>query len=77
MRQFSARSLRDARQHAGLSREQAAVAARVSISSLTGYEQARTQPSLNAAARLAATFGVTVDDLLDAPQAGEVTQAAA
>ena len=69
-RQFSGRLLRDARTRRHLTREQLAVGAGVSMSSLASYEQARATPGLNAAAALAEAAGVQVDDLLDDPDRG-------
>jgi len=69
MPRFSGQRLRAARKDAGLSRERVAVAAGVSVSSIERWEQGGAQPGVEAAARVATTLGVTVDDLLDVPQA--------
>jgi transcriptional regulator with XRE-family HTH domain len=69
MLEFSARRLRDARKGSGLSRERAAVAAGLSASTVFRYEEGTAQPRVDIAARLADVLGVTLADLLDAPQA--------
>jgi transcriptional regulator with XRE-family HTH domain len=63
--QFSGRRLRAIRTQRGLSREQLAVRAQVSMSAETRYEQGRAVPSVNAAAALAEALGVEIADLLD------------
>ena len=73
--QFSGAQLRAIRLSQHVSREQLAVAARVSAGALARYEQGAAVPSINAAARLADALGVTLADLLDGsaiPRPGHV-----
>lgn len=65
-RQFSGRLLRAARTQRGLTREQLAVRADISVAAETRYEQGHAVPGVNAAAALADALGIQVDDLLDA-----------
>lgn len=64
MSQFSGRQLHSLRKLQGRSREQVAVAAGISVSTVIRYEQERAVPSLNAAAAIAAALGTDVANLL-------------
>lgn len=63
--QFSGCRLRDTRRQTGLSREQLAVRAGVSVSAVTRYEQGRVTPNVNAVAALAEVLSVELGELLD------------
>jgi transcriptional regulator with XRE-family HTH domain len=62
--QFSGSRLRDARRQTGLSREQLAVRAGISMSALCSYEQGRVIPTVNTGAALAEVLGVDLGELL-------------
>ncbi len=71
--QFSGRRLRDIRRQRGLSREQLAVRAGMSMSAVARAEQGHTAPGVDRAAALAEALDVQIADLLDAkpgPAAG-------
>lgn len=63
MQQFSARRLREAREAAGFSREQAAVGVGRSYQSIVSYELGRVAPPLDIATRFAALYGVDIAEL--------------
>jgi transcriptional regulator with XRE-family HTH domain len=65
--------LRALREAAGLSQDQLAQAAGVPVGTLRNWEYGRREPLLSAAGRLAAALGVSVDELLKAPTADEVS----
>ncbi len=62
---FSGERLRAIRRAAQKSRDSIAVAACLSGSAVTRYEQGKAIPSVNAAARLAAALEVPITDFLD------------
>lgn len=55
--------LKDARKEKGLTIADLAEAAETSVSSMWGYENGRTYPSIDTAARMAKALGVTIDYL--------------
>lgn len=57
--------LKEAREDAGLSYAQAAVAIDGSVSSIVFYESGRTIPSLPVLVELARAYGVTISELID------------
>lgn len=62
-RRFSGDCLREARERAGLRREDVTVSARCGFSSLCSWEAGRTVPNANSLARVADAVGVALDDL--------------
>lgn len=60
-----ATNLKAARERAGLSREQAAVAVGRTWSSLAAYERGVVTPPLNVLDRLANVYGVRISQLVD------------
>ena len=65
MSHFSGRRLRDIRRQRGLSREQLAVRAGMSMSVVARAEQGLTAPSVVHAAALAEALDVQITDMLD------------
>lgn len=61
---FSGRRLGEIRKQRGLTREQVAVHASVSISAFARYETGKATPNVNAGAAIAAALGVELGDLL-------------
>lgn len=61
---FTGPRIRELREAVNMTREELAVAASCSYSSVVLYEQDRRRPSTDIAERLAQALGVTVDDLL-------------
>jgi transcriptional regulator with XRE-family HTH domain len=61
---FSPAILKTRRLHAGFTVAELAAAARLSDVAVRAYEYGQRIPSVDRAARLAATLGCTVDDLL-------------
>jgi transcriptional regulator with XRE-family HTH domain len=66
MSHFSGRRLHDIRRQRGLSREQLAVRAGMSMSAVTRAEQGHTTPTVDHAAELADALDIQVTDMLDA-----------
>ncbi len=65
MTHFSGDRLRAIRRAAQQSRDSVAVRARMSGSAVTRYEQGRSTPSVDAAARLAEALGVEITEFFD------------
>ena len=56
--------LKAARVNAGFSQEKAASALKISKNTLSSYERYKSKPDIETARKLAALYGLTVDDII-------------
>ncbi|UUY01733.1 helix-turn-helix transcriptional regulator [Svornostia abyssi] len=65
-----AKNLRVAREAAGMTQEELALAAGLNMANVSRYEGAKREPGVRVVVRLAQALGVTPGSLLDEPSAG-------